>query len=274
MRILVTGANGYLGRGIVKRLIEDGCSVIATDFNVDGVDKRADKIPCNLFEVDDPYQFFHEPEIVLHLAWRDGFIHNSRTHIEDLPKHFQFLKKMFESETKRIAVMGSMHEIGFFEGSIKDETPCVPKSLYGIGKDTLRRIIQLMSLQTKIDYQWLRGFYIVSNSINGNSIFSKISSAAETGETEFPFTTGQNQYDFLDYEDFCAQVATTVEQNEICEVINICSGKPEKLANRVERYIQENHFAIKLKYGVYPDRAYDSQAVWGDATKIKKIMRK
>lgn len=31
-------------------------------------------------------------------------------------------------------------------------------------------------------------------------------------KTEFPFTLGQNQYDFIDYPDFCAQVAAVVGQ--------------------------------------------------------------
>ena len=32
MKILVTGANGYLGQGIVKSVIDSGNDVIATDF--------------------------------------------------------------------------------------------------------------------------------------------------------------------------------------------------------------------------------------------------
>ena len=51
---------------------------------------------------------------------------------------------------------------------------------------------------------------------------------------------GQNQFDFIDYEDFCKQVAAAVGQDEINGIINICSGKPEKLADRVERFIKEN----------------------------------
>ena len=31
MKILVTGANGFLGRGVVKQLLDDGMEVIATD---------------------------------------------------------------------------------------------------------------------------------------------------------------------------------------------------------------------------------------------------
>ena len=30
---------------------------------------------------------------------------------------------------------------------------------------------------------------------------------------------------------------------------------------------------IKLKYGAFPDRPYDSKAVWGDSRKIEAIMK-
>lgn len=121
---------------------------------------------------------------------------------------------------------------------------------------------------------WLRGYYIVGNSQYGNSIFSKITAAEIEGKTEFPFTTGQNQYDFIDYEDFCEQVARTVGQNKTHGIINICSGHPEKLADRVERFIKENNYKIKLKYGAFPDRPYDSKAVWGDGAKIESILNR
>lgn len=88
-------------------------------------------------------------------------------------------------------------------------------------------------------FQWLRGYYIVGNSKFGSSIFSKITAAVDEGKTEFPFTLGQNQYDFIDYPDFCAQVAAVVGQKNEQGIINICSGKPEKLADRVERFIKE-----------------------------------
>ena len=129
-KVMVTGANGYLGRGIVTELLECGNEVVATDVNVDGIDKRATKIACDLFSVEDPYHYFGEPDILLHLAWRDGFVHYSEAHLLDLPKHYNFLKDMTDTEIKTIAVMGSMHEVGFFEGSIDENTPCRPESFY------------------------------------------------------------------------------------------------------------------------------------------------
>ena len=272
MNILVTGANGYLGQGIVSSILDRGPDVIAVDFNVDRVDSRAEKKNCNLFEIEDPYNFFGQPDVLLHLAWRDGFVHYSDAHIDDLPKHYSFIKSFAESGCKHISVMGSMHEIGFFEGSVNETTPCHPTTPYGIGKNALRDLTKMVCAQNNVVYQWLRGFYIVGNSKCGSSIFSKITLAAEEGKKEFPFTLGQNQYDFIDYPDFCSQVSAAVCQNREQGIINICSGRPEKLADRVERFIKENHYDIKLQYGMFPDRPYDSKAIWGDSTKIEKIM--
>ena len=98
--------------------------------------------------------------------------------------------------------------------------------------------------------------------------------AEKEGKTEFPFTMGQNQFDFIDYEQFCEQVAAAVQQDEIDGIINICSGRPERLCDRVERFIQENGYDIKLEYGAFPDRPYDSKAVWGSSDKISQIMTK
>lgn len=272
MKILVTGANGYLGQGIVRIILNNGHCVVATDFNTQFVDERAERIVCNLFEVDNPYSFFGEPDVLLHLAWRDGFVHYSSAHIDDLPKHYAFIKKMVDGGIQQVAVMGSMHEIGFFEGSINESTPCHPTTPYGIAKNALRDLTQMICKQKNIVFQWLRGYYIVGNSKFGSSIFSKITAAVDEGKTEFPFTLGQNQYDFIDYSDFCAQVAAVVGQKNEQGIINICSGKPEKLADRVERFIKENDYRIKLQYGAFPDRPYDSKAIWGNDTKIRKIM--
>ena len=272
MKILVTGANGYLGSGIVNNLLNIGVDVIATDFADTNIDSRANVITGDIFNLDNPYENLGAPDVLLHLAWRDGFVHNSDSHIDDLPRHYHFINKMMETGVKRVCVMGSMHEIGFYEGAIKEGTPCNPMSMYGIAKNALRQMLQMRAEQYGVIFQWLRGFYIVSNTLAGNSIFSKICRAEQEGNALFPFTSGQNQYDFLDYDVFCKQVSSAAIQHEIVGIINICSGYPEKLADRVERFIRENRFQIKLDYGKFPDRPYDSKAVWGDDNKIKTIM--
>lgn len=272
MKILVTGANGYIGTGVVNALLSLNQTVIATDFSVEGIYNRAKTIAGNVFEIENPYDYFGKPDVVLHLAWRNGFVHNSETHLQDLPNHFDFLSKMSKSGVKKIVALGSMHEIGFWEGRIKEDTPCNPMSLYGISKNALRESLDLLCKQNNTLFQWIRGYYIVGNSEKGASIFSKITSAEKEGKSEFPFTTGKNQYDFIDYDEFCNQIANVTINNEVLGIINCCSGKPETLSSRVERFIKDNNYNIKLNYGAFPDRPYDSLAVWGDNSKIQKIL--
>lgn len=271
MKILVTGANGYLGRGVIKQLLDDGEEVIAADIKDDHIDKRAQIVTADLFSIENPYEYFGCPDVVFHMAWRNGFVHNSNSHITDLQRHCQFMNVMIDSGIERAAVMGSMHEIGFFEGSINESTPCNPQSLYGISKNALRRIVELKCKETGCCFQWLRGFYIVGNTEDGCSVFSKIVQASHRGQRDFPFTHGLNQFDFLDYSTFCKYAADIVEQDEVHGIINICSGRPEKLADRAERFILENNFNIRLIYGAFPDRPYDSKAIWGDDFKMRMV---
>lgn len=115
IKILVTGANGYLGKGVVKQLIEDGYEVIATDFKDDHIDNRAHVVTGNIFEMSDLFDVLQKPDVLLHMAWRDGFVHNSINHINDLPNHALFIKQTLDGGIKRIAVLGSMHENGFLK---------------------------------------------------------------------------------------------------------------------------------------------------------------
>lgn len=273
MKILVTGANGYLGKGVVKELLDRGYQVIATDFKSNYIDSRATIFEEDLFKLANPFEHFDKPDVLIHMAWRDGFVHNSINHINDLPLHYGFIENMIKNGLQHVVVLGSMHEVGFYEGAITENTPTHPQSLYGISKDALRNAIELLCKQNSVIFQWLRGFYIVGNTKDGSSIFSKIIQANLDGKTEFPFTLGLNQFDFLNYDEFCEAVALTSVQSKINGIINICSGRPEKLADRVERFIKENNLNIKLIYGAFPDRPYDSKAVWGSDLKLNKIMK-
>ncbi|MBU3111464.1 NAD-dependent epimerase/dehydratase family protein [Clostridium lacusfryxellense] len=272
-KVLVTGANGYIGRHIVETLLNHGYEVDACDFRFDGVDERANKIYTPIFNgEEDIYEKLGKPDICIHMAWRNGFVHNSQTHIEDLYNHYTFLSNMISGGLKHLSVMGTMHEVGYWEGAIDENSPTNPSSLYGIAKNSLRQALELLTKDDEIVLQWLRGYYIIGDDLKSNSIFSKITKAEMEGKANFPFTTGKNKYDFISIEGLAEQIVATSTQSEIKGIINCCSGNPISLAQRVEEFIKENNFKIKLEYGVFPDRKYDSPAVWGDNTKIQSIL--
>ena len=179
---------------------------------------------------------------------------------------------MLQGGLRHIAVMGSMHEVGYYEGAIDENTPTNPLSLYGIAKNSLRELTNILGQQYGAVVQWIRGYYIYGDDLKNHSIFTKLVEAENAGQEEFPFTSGKNLYDFMSVEELANQIAAVVVQNEVNGVINCCSGQPISLAEKVESFIKDNNFKIKLKYGAFPDRPYDSKAVWGSTSKIERIM--
>ncbi len=273
MKVFVTGAAGYIGRHVVAELLSMGHDVVASDLCFSGVDSRAVRCDVPIFSGEtNIYELIGEPDAVVHLAWRDGFVHNSDAHMDDLSKHVVFCRNLINGGLKSLSIMGTMHEVGYWEGAIDENTPCNPLSQYGIAKNALRQSLMLTSKTSQCSIKWLRAYYITGDDLRGNSIFGKITRAAMEGKTEFPFTTGKNQYDFIDVDRLARMIACASVQNETDGVINVCTGEPMTLAERVEQFIQEHGFNIRLKYGAFPDRPYDSPGVWGDAGKIMRIL--
>lgn len=273
-RILVTGANGYIGRHVVERLVKENVDVIAADFSCDKITQDvAMKVETSIFEDNNLIEKIGHVDRCIHLAWRDGFVHNSIAHMEDLSKHFNLIGLLCKEQVKSISVMGTMHEIGYWEGAIDETTPTNPQSMYGIAKNALRLSSKLLTQNADVQLKWLRAYYIVGDDKKSNSIFGKILQKAEQGEKEFPFTTGKNLYDFIDVKELANQIVCATIQDEINGEINCCSGNPISLKDKVEQFIKDNGLDIKLVYGAYPDRKYDSPGIWGDNGKIRKIMQ-
>lgn len=273
MRILITGGNGYVGSHVVKVLLDQGHEVLVCDVKFDAVDARAMKLNTDIFHADEGlYEKLGSPDVCLHLAWRNGFVHNAKTQMGDLSAHYNFLTSMIDGGLKHLAVMGTMHEVGYWEGAIDETTPCNPLSMYGIAKDALRRSMILYCKNHDVALQWLRGYYIFGDDKHNHSIFTKLCEAEHQGQEKFPFTTGKTKYDFISVEELALQIAAVITQTDICGIINCCSGVPVSLADKIEGYIKENNMHIKLDYGKYPDRPYDSPIIYGDATKINHII--
>lgn len=274
-KVLVTGAGGYIGRHVISRLLEKPVQVIACDLVVDDIDPRADRRVIDIFSGDpNLFEACGSPDVCIHMAWKDGFIHQSDAHMLCLSGHYRFAVDMVRSGLSQLAVMGSMHEVGYFEGMVREDTPCLPLSQYGVAKNALRESLTLALAKEDVVFQWLRAFYIYGDDVKGSSIFAKLTQAVQNGQKTFPFTSGTNCYDFIHVDQLARDIVACALQQEESGIIHCCTGKPVALKDQVEAYIRDHGHDITLEYGAFPDRPYDSKAIWGDSEKIEAILRR
>ncbi|WP_295827985.1 NAD(P)-dependent oxidoreductase [uncultured Microbacterium sp.] len=274
--VVITGAGGYVGRHVTRAVAELGYEAVAVvrrhregDLDMATRVVEADVLAPG-FDIA-TVAASDQIEAVIHLAWQDGFVHNAPSHLARLSDHYRFLTSMVDSGIHRIAALGSMHEIGYWEGAVTAETPTNPATLYGIAKDALRRSAML-SIADRAEFVWLRAYYILGDDRRNRSIFAKLLEASDRGEKVFPFTSGRTLYDFIDVAELGRQIAVAATADGVTGIVNVSSGEPESLASRVERFIAENRLDITLQYGAFPDRPYDSPGIWGEAGKIRALM--
>jgi nucleoside-diphosphate-sugar epimerase len=274
--VIITGAGGYVGRHVVSAVADLGYDAVAiVREKRDGdIDRRATVVTADVLDNGFDISSIVPPErvaAVIHLAWQDGFVHNAPSHMTNLSAHYRFLVDLADAGVGRIAALGSMHEVGYWEGAVTADTPTQPITLYGIAKDALRRATML-TLGERVEYVWLRAFYILGDDRRNRSIFAKLLDAADRGEKTFPFTTGKTLYDFIDVRELGRQIAVAATAEGVTGVLNTSTGVPESLASRVERFIADENLDLTLAYGAFPDRPYDSPGIWGDAADIAAIM--
>ncbi len=102
-KVLVTGASGFIGEYVIEELLKNNYSVIATSTSADiAVEKTwfssVKFIPFNFkdYSPDTNYfQYFNEPDALIHLAWEGLPNYKSLFHFEEnLPRHYSFLKNL------------------------------------------------------------------------------------------------------------------------------------------------------------------------------------
>ncbi len=280
MKILVTGATGFIGRHLIPELINRGHEIIAAGLE----DKNnlqfpwLDKVRYIQYDLnesnDNCYDRLQRPDRLIHLCWAGLPNYQELFHLEkNLFNSYFFIKQLVLSGVKDITVLGTCFEYGLQEGCLSEEMETRPVNPYGLAKDCLRKFLQELNIKQQFNLKWVRLFYLYGAGQNKNSILELLKKALENNDAVFNMSGGEQQRDYLPVEKAAEYIAKIALKDDFSGIVNCCSGNPVSIRSLVENYLQDNHKSIKLNLGYYPYPDYEPMAFWGNNDKLQKIVK-
>ncbi|HTE34456.1 MAG TPA: NAD(P)-dependent oxidoreductase [Chryseolinea sp.] len=280
MKVLVTGASGFIGRHLIGSLLKIGHSVFASSTsalkaskfewfpNVSFIEYRIGEA----YDDRDLYSFFEEPDVLIHLAWDGLPDFKGLHHLErNLPAHLNFLGNLINNGLTDLTITGTCLEYGLVEGELNENMPSQPVVAYAVAKDRLRESIQLIGSAVALDFKWVRLFYMYGEGQHPKSLIPQLDRAIENGDLDFDMSGGEQLRDYLPVAEVGKLLCKIGLQSEVTGIINCCSGKPISVKRFVESYMSSIGSNIRLNLGVYPYPDYEPMAFWGNTGKLNTI---
>jgi len=281
MRVLVTGATGFIGNHVVNTILKYNINeVIATSINSIQDAKKflwykdVDYISLDLNKpIDNFFKVFKEPDTLIHLSWEGLPNFKDLYHFErNVLFNYQFLKNMIKNGLKNLNVIGTCLEYGLQEGCLSEKLQTRPATAYALGKDTLRKFIEELNKSFKFNFKWIRLFYMYGMGQSPKSILPQLSKALDNNDKTFNMSGGEQLRDYLSIEKVAEYIIKISLQEKILGIINCCSGEPISIRKLVETHIEKSGKSIKLNLGYYPYPDYEPMAFWGDNSKLNTIL--
>ena len=281
MRILVTGATGFIGSHVLEKLVQEGHLVVATARNVQKAAgmtwfTKVEIVPYDLnatAETQNVYELFGKPDLLIHLAWEGLPNYRSAFHLEkNYPLHAEFLKSMIEGGLSSLVITGTCLEYGMQEGCLSEEMPAAPIVAYAQAKNRLLKYTMGLQATHSFELKWIRLFYTYGHGQNENAILSQLDKALEQGNSSFDMSGGEQLRDYLPVEKVAEYIVRIALQGKVTGIINACSGKPVSIKEFVKHYLMIKGKKIKLNLGHYPYLDYEPMAFWGDTHKLQEAL--
>lgn len=282
MKILVTGATGFIGNNLVNEILKNqDLEIITSSRSLEKASKfnwfnKTKYIPYDVNEEKtlDLFNYFDKPDKVIHLAWDGLPNYDNLIHIEkNLFNNYRFIKNLVSKGLKDITITGTCFEYGLAEGCLNENLVTNPSNSYGIAKDTLRKTIEELRKQYKFNYKWVRLFYMFGDGQNENSLIASLDKAIKNRETEFNMSKGDQIRDYLHISEVVSNILKISLQSRVDnQIINCCSGKPISVKKFVDQYLEKQKYKMKLNLGYYPYPGHEPMSFWGDTTKLRNII--
>ena len=284
-RVLVTGASGFIGSHLARRLVADGARVFAMSSSVSSFTpprladliERIDVVEAN---VNDQSSLAHSietiaPEYVVHLAAFShvgkSFYRIDETNQTNIQGTVNLLKALSGTYT-RFVYVGTGDVYGDAPVPFREDGPVRPLSPYAVSKYAAERYCRMFHQA----YEWpivcLRPFNAYGPWQSGDRIIPELILAGLRGKP-LRMTEGRQTREFTFVEDQVdAFVRALVTPGIDGEVINIGRGEEVSMREIALTVLDLLGNPIEPEFGALPARPNEVQRMVGDPTRAQALL--
>lgn len=286
MKIVITGATGFLGRALCRELTENGHEVTAVvrpqsmekteDLKVSRVIGLPLEELCNLKEQISPGkgEEAERYDVFLHLAWNGsgGEARNDyRTQLQNLVYMEKALRAAKNCGCIKFIGAGSQAEYGVVQGKAwEDKTVPEPFMMYGAAKLACLHMGRVLAEQLGIRFVWPRIYSVYGPREKDPTILGYVARTLREGKVP-ELGACENLWDFLYITDFTRAMRLLAESPEAEGIYHVASGDVRKLREFVEVERDVISPGAELRFGAR--KTDERQTFWlePEVSKIREL---
>ena len=263
MKVLVTGASGFIGRRVVAKLQQEArFEIVATSQNTNISSQGIEIERANLLSPGGPEALIKRvrPSHLIHLAWnaQPGLFWSAPDNLDWAAATIVLARAFLETGGERAVFAGTCAEYDWTGDSYLHEgSPLKPATLYGAIKDATRRAVCTAGENAGVPIAWGRVFWLYGPNEAPGRLVSDVASALIDGRI-IETSMGEQRRDFLHVDDVAGAFVAALN-SDWSGPFNIGSGHAisvriliEALANAAGRP-ELIHFGARPRPKADPD---------------------
>ena len=251
MKVLITGATGFIGHRVLEQLMLKNVDVVALS-NSDNI-KGVKTIFSNYYRFDDNYlmdQGCEDVEVLIHIGAWIPKINSESNDIEKAYSNIANTRTLLNTKLpalRQIIYCSSMDVYGDRNDKIDEKTVTVPVTMYGWSKLYCEKMVQMFCIENSITFQILRIGHVYGE---GEEKYLKVMPVmienAIKGNDLTIYGNGEAIRTFIYVEDVAKAIVNALmfKKNDIVNVVGDERITINELAEEIKNN-SENHINIK-----------------------------